>query len=317
MDLRIQEFDSSLEKEWDDFVVSAYNGCFMQTRKFLNYHEEGRFEDRSLMFYKGGALVAVLPACVVDGTFYAHRGSTFGGFVFSKKFFKVGMIDAVIKAFDEYAGDFGEIILKQLPSLFSQGSVDNLEYLLGANDYDKYEELSFVINLKGGGDLLESFRPNTRSKVRQGAKEGLTCKFVDSEQEIAKFHDILISNLEKHDAQAIHSKDELVDLAKRFDGIRFVHCMHGDDVVAASMIWDFGKVLHTQNISIDYRFAELRSANFMVHFMIEEAVKDGFEYFSFGISTEDKGEKLNFDLAEFKEGFGAEGYLNRIFYKKK
>ena len=55
---------------------------------------------------------------------------------------------------------------------------------------------------------------------------------------------------------------------------------------------------------------------FMDTNMIKVAKDSGFEYFSFGISTEDHGKVLNEGLALFKEGFGTEYSVNRTYYKE-
>ena len=41
------------------------NGTFLQTRKFINYHKPGKFEDHSLIFCKGNAYVAAILGCVI------------------------------------------------------------------------------------------------------------------------------------------------------------------------------------------------------------------------------------------------------------
>ena len=41
----IIKYNSSLEHEWDEFINNSINGTFLQSRRFLNYHPEGRFVD--------------------------------------------------------------------------------------------------------------------------------------------------------------------------------------------------------------------------------------------------------------------------------
>ena len=72
------------EEQWDKFILTrSMNGTFLQTRKFINYHPDGRFTDRSLCIRKGTELVGVVLACEImdEGkrTFFAHKGTTFGG----------------------------------------------------------------------------------------------------------------------------------------------------------------------------------------------------------------------------------------------
>lgn len=64
--LEIIEYLPKYENKWDYFVENeSMNGTFLQTRRFLLYHPEERFEDCSLLFEEKGNLVAVCPACVV------------------------------------------------------------------------------------------------------------------------------------------------------------------------------------------------------------------------------------------------------------
>ena len=46
----------------------------------MDYHID-RFEDHSLMIYKGDKLVALLPANVKDNIVYSHQGLSYGGVV--------------------------------------------------------------------------------------------------------------------------------------------------------------------------------------------------------------------------------------------
>ena len=49
----IVSYEKKYEVKWDDFVLNnSINGNFLQTRRFLNYHTEGTFEDASLLFFK-------------------------------------------------------------------------------------------------------------------------------------------------------------------------------------------------------------------------------------------------------------------------
>lgn len=325
--ISIVPYQEKFLNQWDDFIQEhAYNGTFLSSRKFINYHFEGKFKDHSLIFMQNQTtIVAILPACEIemDGvkTLYSHRGATFGGIIFCKKHFKIDTINSVISCLDAYLKEshFKKIVLRQSPTIFSAGCVDSLDYLFSVNGFYKYEELSSVIDLSciPSGHLVESFRPNTRSKTRQAMGKGLVCKYVGNENDINKFHDILAENLKKHDATPVHSRDELFDIKRRFPKeIQFIHCYHDNVEVASTMVWKFkDKVFHTQNIAIDYKYSDLRPANFLIYYLIQQALDNSFQYFSFGISTEHQGKHLNFDLCEFKEGFGAKGYLNRTFFK--
>ena len=49
---RFEIYQSSLEHDWDKFIdEKSINGTFLQSRRFINYHPEGRFKDASLVIY--------------------------------------------------------------------------------------------------------------------------------------------------------------------------------------------------------------------------------------------------------------------------
>ena len=62
---RIESYEKKYEQLWDDFVLNkSINGTFLQSRSFLNYHPEDRFEDCSLLiFNQKDNLAAVIPGC--------------------------------------------------------------------------------------------------------------------------------------------------------------------------------------------------------------------------------------------------------------
>ena len=75
------------EKEydnWNAFVGKAKNATFLFHRDFMEYHKD-RFEDYSLMVFKGEKLVAVLPANRLGECVYSHQGLTYGGLVYGEK----------------------------------------------------------------------------------------------------------------------------------------------------------------------------------------------------------------------------------------
>ena len=98
--IEIVKYDSSFEEKWDKFIVnSSVNGTFLQSRKFLNYHPAGRFNDHSLLIMKGTNIVGLVPMHVVeDGDtrkFYSHLGSTFGGILLNANSLEVAALKEI------------------------------------------------------------------------------------------------------------------------------------------------------------------------------------------------------------------------------
>ncbi len=85
------------EDEWDHFILKSINGTVYHSRNFLNYHPDDRFIDNSIMIYRNTELIAVVPSCHnKTNTYFSHRGSTYGGPVFSKSIFRIRYLSILI-----------------------------------------------------------------------------------------------------------------------------------------------------------------------------------------------------------------------------
>ena len=60
LQLSVVRYTSDQKIVWDSFVAASRNGTFLFMRDYMDYHAD-RFTDYSLMFYKGGRLLALLP----------------------------------------------------------------------------------------------------------------------------------------------------------------------------------------------------------------------------------------------------------------
>ena len=104
---RIELYEKKYEQLWDDFVLNkSINGTFLQSRNFLNYHPEGRFQDCSLLiFNQKNNLAAVVPACKDPNDaacFFSHKGSTYGGIVLDKKHYNGDTLLEIIESLEDY-----------------------------------------------------------------------------------------------------------------------------------------------------------------------------------------------------------------------
>ena len=80
----VRRYTKADEERWNDYVANAKNATFLFDRSYMNYHED-RFNDYSLMFYKGEKLYAMLPAHRVDDTLFSHFGLTYGGLIMNQQ----------------------------------------------------------------------------------------------------------------------------------------------------------------------------------------------------------------------------------------
>lgn len=321
----VVEYYNGNEKEWDDFVLQkSMNGTFLQTRKFINYHAEKKFQDCSLCIRKGQVLVAVLLGCVIDDgvkTFFAHKGSTFGGITVSSSIYSATMVSELMEQLELFLKEegFEKIYLKMVPSVYHKKNADLLDYFLYKNGYYCYNELNYFMTLERyKEDVTAQFSAGKRRDYRYSLKNNLEFRKLESREEIAAYYEVLQKNLHKLNLPSVHTLDDLYDLKfNRFEEeIEFYGVYLGDQIIAGSMIFIFNhEIYHTQYLSSDEDYLKLYPMDFLITNLIRVAVESDMRIFTFGICTEDQGRYLNLGLSRFKEGFGTEFCINRSYEK--
>ena len=326
MAFSVEQYCNAKEKEWDEFVLQkSMNGTFLQTRRFINYHDKDKFKDSSLMFYKGNSLVAVVLACicVIDDLayFHSHRGTTFGGLIISQQIYSTSAVNEIMDLFENKVRELGckACYVKQTPSIFQKINTDLLDYYFFQKGYHEYTELNFYMRLNDyKEDILARFSSSKRRDYRYSLKNDFAFRKLSTPEEIGEFYDVLQLNLRKLGLQSVHSYEDLLDLKyNRFSqNIEFYGVYLGQKMVAGSMIFIFaGNVFHTQYLSSDQEYLNLYPMDFLIYNLIKTAVEQEMNVFTFGICTEDQGRYLNLGLSRFKEGFGAKYCLNKSFEK--
>lgn len=326
MAYNIRQYRDSDAENWDDFVLNrSMNGTFLQTRKFIGYHPNGKFKDCSLCVFKGDELVAAILACEVmeEGkkTFFAHKGTTFGGVTITENIYSASVIDEIFAALVSYIRETGyeKIYLKMVPDVFQKQNTDLLDYFLYKMGFNCHNELNYYLNMEEYRENLTGpFSPVKRRHYRYSLKNKLDFRRLDSKEAIADYYEVLLRNLNKFGAKAVHSLEELYDLRFcRFEErIEFYGVYWEGKIVAGSMLFYFGNdIMHTQYLSSDERFLKLYPMDFLIVNLIQTALKRNIRVLTLGICTEDKGRYLNLGLSRFKEGFGAKFCINRSYEK--
>ena len=328
MELNIVKYNDNFENKWDTFIKKeSLNGTFLQSRNFLNYHPKERFKDHSLVVLKGtNSIIALIPACEIEEdnkkVLYSHMGSTFGGIIVNQNSYNIKHIKEIIKKLESYCieNKFNEIILKNSSALFCKDRMDLVDYFLFKNNYKYYDELSFYVDCKKlPDDIVSAFSSGRRRDYRYSLKNGLEFRKLETDDEIEEFYNLLLGNLKKFNKKPVHSLKEILEFknTRLTDIVEFYGAYHQDSMLAGTMVFKFGKqVFHTQYLASDQNNLKLFPMEFLNTNLINTAKKEGYEIFSFGISTEDHGKMLNESLAIFKEGFGSSYSINRTYYKK-
>ena len=267
----------------------------------MDYHKD-RFEDFSLLIYKGERLYALLPANINDDVVYSHQGLTYGSFVLQDS----AKLKSTFLAFKEVLKFLFEERIKKLdiriiPSFYNSLPSDELEYILYKAEGSLVKR--DVILLIDYQNKLR-FQKNRREGINKAKRKGLLVK-VDGDYE--KFwNEILIPNLkEKYNPSPVHSLDEIKLLAARFPKhIKQVNVYQDDKIVAGTTLFLTKNVVHPQYISGNENKNELGSLDLLMNDVFDH-FKEGRNYFSFNTSSEENGKLLNEGLLFWKESYGA------------
>lgn len=317
-------------ERWDRFVMEeTQNGTFLQTRRFLSYHPEGRFQDASLMVaMDNGELVAVVPAaeCEVEGELWyrAHPGSTFGGIVLSKRLLQADKVIALVQALDgRLCQRYRACELKITPALFAARPTELLEYALFYCDYAQETEISAYVPMAGQTPetLRARYSATKRYELKRAEAQGLTAAWLNGEAELTAFYDLLSLNMQKFNTVPVHTLAELTDFARarlreeiRFLGVRDA----SGALVAGACLFSFAqtRTLHTQYLASDTRLGGYSPSAFLYDQVLRAGLELHASQVSLGTSTFRHGHVLNIGLIQNKEGFGCEHSLNRLFTKR-
>ncbi|SFS19952.1 Acetyltransferase (GNAT) domain-containing protein [Dyella sp. OK004] len=291
---------------WDAVVAQSRSGSLLHLRDYMDYHAD-RFVDRSLLIERNGEAVAVFPANLKGNTVVSHGGLTYAGLLSTPALRTESTLDAFEKIGAFYRTlAVGRVIYKAVPHVFHRYPADEDLYALhrlGARLQRR--DISSVIALREPFRFTEE-RQRAVSKAR---RLGLRAK---ASNELADFHSLLTKVLHKHDATPTHSLDELQLLQSRFpEQIVLYEVRREGELLAGAVIYDFGRVVHTQYLAASDEGRRLNALNFLLAELID--VYADRHYFSFGISTEQEGRSINSGLVSQKEYFGARGVVHDFY----
>lgn len=303
--ITVHRFTPQLAEDWDEFIDGAGNGTFLLKRRFMDYHSD-RFTDVSMLFYnEKGRIIAVLPANYDEGTktVWSHQGLTYGGLIMAKDICAV-QVGEIFKLMTDYLSMMGvsTLLYKPVPYIYNElPSEDDLYWLFRYGAELCCRGLSQSVKLGSAFRLPES----RRSGIRKARNAGVTVERTD---DVAHFWEVLNQTLQCcHGVKPVHSAAELELLMGRFpENIKLYVARLGDEVLAGSVVFDCGKVVHTQYLAASPKGKQMGALDLVINVLITEVFADR-EYLDFGISTEQGGLVLNEGLAFQKEMFGGRG----------
>lgn len=318
-ELELVKLEKTSEQEKvriNEFILKKNtNGEFINSPLFLSYHPDGRFIDDSIVVFDAGsrAIRAVMMAAkrkVEDDIIVSHPGTTFAGPIIDRKMSIELIEEAVSIMLDYYEKKYKRIEIKLTPAYYSYQSCDVVIYFMLKRGYSLgMTGLSNIINisdLRTEEDVLNLFDAKRRNQVRKVLKEEF---FVFHEEDsIAPLVWANMNrNLElKYHSKTTHTFNEICDLKSKFnDKILPFYVKTNDNIYGAfGLVFKFKNVFHTQYLDLNYEYTGKYPNLFLIMKLIQKAREFGFDYFSFGASTDKGGAVLNYSLYNYKAGYG-------------
>ncbi|SDW98903.1 GNAT family N-acetyltransferase [Lysobacter enzymogenes] len=305
--LSVKPYAPADAARWNALVASSRNGNWLHLREYMDYHAE-RYRDASLMVERDGEVVAVLPAHLDGDGVASHAGLSYAGLLSSPALRAAATLDALAQIGEHYRQrGLAHLLYKPVPHLFHAYPAEEDLYALhrlGARLCRR--DLSSAIVLADA----PRFTSERRRSIARARKAGLR---VSVGTDLADFHALLVQVLQRHGAVPTHRLDELRLLHGRFPGrIVLYEVRSGAALLAAALIYDFGRVAHAQYLAASAEGRRLDALSLLLAELIEHvyAQRRGF---SLGASTEQGGTVLNEGLVEQKERFGARAVVHDVY----
>lgn len=285
---------------WDNFVSSSKNGVFLFNRDYMEYHSD-RFKDHSLLFYRNGRLIALLPANLTDSVLHSHEGLTFGGIISDYRIKTAIMID-VFDALVNHCKENGihGIRYKAIPYIYhSIPANEDLYALFRHNAQLTVRNASSCVYLPefAGFDLSRN------RHIKKAKKNNLIVKRTFDFELFMKIVEETL--LERHGVKPVHTIDEIKLLASRFpENIKLFASYKDERMLAGAMIYESKNVAHVQYSANSKEGWNIGALDIIDDYLINDYYKEK-KYYDFGISTEENGKFLNSGLISRKEDFGA------------
>ena len=264
----------------------------------MDYHSD-RFFDNSLMVYDSKKnLIALLPASIHKDELRSHGGLTYGGFITDRKMRTDKML-LIFKSLIEYLKQkkIKRIIYKSIPHIYHLiPSEEDLYSLFRYGFKLSRRDVSSTINMR-----TTSIKGQKRNGAKKASKLGMS---IVKTNDCKNIFEIVNKNLiEKYNLRAVHSFEEMNILNNKFkENIHMYELLLNKDTVGGAILYIDNNVVHAQYLATTDEAKMKRGLDFMMVSFIDK-YKDQYEWFDFGISTENNGRTLNTGLIKSKEEF--------------
>lgn len=304
--IEIVRYTNAFKQQWDRFVDEAKNGTFLFRRDFMEYHKD-RFEDYSLMIFKGKKLKAILPATISQNIISSHNGLSYGGFIVKQSLTFDDFTQVVYQTL-KFLNEKGCSILKikLIPEFYSSIPSQEFNYILFLLNAKLYRKDAYYMM----PSTNYSLNRNRKRALERAEKQNFEVKQNDDFE--AFWDTLLIPNLyDRFKVKPVHTKHEIIKLHELFPENIKLFSIYKEGVMQAGVVMFLLKnVAHFQ-----YSSGNSDRDNAALDVLFNEIIKfyKDKKYISFGSSSESEGRILNRGLMHWKESFGAY-MINQDFY---
>ncbi|UYC14071.1 GNAT family N-acetyltransferase [Xanthomonas sp. CFBP 8445] len=305
--LSVRPYTAADAPTWDAVVAASRNGNLLHRRGYMDYHAT-RFVDASLLVEHAGTPVAVFPANREGDAVASHAGLSYAGLLSTHALRATATLEALERIAAHYR-DAGvrTLLYKAVPHLFHRSPAEEDLYALhrlGARLQRR--DLSSAVPLRQPPRMAAA----RKRSVAKARRAGLRVQRVDDP---APLHALLGEVLQRHDARPTHSLEELRLLCARFPAqIVPYEVRDGAELLAGTLVYDFGHVVHTQYLACSEQGRRADALSLLLAELIEQVYAQR-DVLSLGISTEQQGQVLNAGLVEQKERFGARAVVHDFY----
>ena len=306
--ISVAQYTPEHKEAWDNFVSKSKNGVFLFYRDYMEYHSY-RYRDHSLLFFKDGKLIGLMPANINNDVLNSHEGLTFGGIISDNEMKMPMMMDIFERIVCHCKEEgFAALAYKTVPYIYHQiPAEEDLYALFRHNARIVGRNVTSSIRLP----LSANYSRERIRTIRKAKNQDIVVRrsfdfktFMKIEEEILR---------ERHGARPVHKVDEIIQLSEKFpDNIKLFASFKDDSMLAGSIIFENKNVAHAQYAADSDEGWDLGALDLVFDYLITEYYKNK-KFFDFGGSTENLGQVLNGGLLRHKEGFGARAVMQDFY----
>lgn len=311
--MEIIEYTPEWKEQWDAFVDESNNGTMFHKQRFFDYHADGKFSFKHLIFLEKGNIFALLPGGIAEGYYESPIGASYGSIVTRDLRFNkaLELVDTLI-AYGKKEGLKG-FLLTSAPMIYEVYPNQNLDFALlwRGFQYDLHY-ISSAIPLEPDKDTLLKFSQTIRRNVRKSFSNADLR--VERNRDYDAFYPILLDNKSKHNVKPTHSLDDLYRLEELMpETLELFMVYYQDKPIAGSLLFLPNSVVSLCFYNmLYYEYQHLKPIQRVMYEVVKWSTGQGYKYVDIGVSQDTKAENPmtpSLSLIEFKEKFDARAIM--------